>query len=54
MLYFSSTADQDLDGKGISYAIFINKQGVASGYKMGGLEPAVLVYPTIKTSSIRE
>lgn len=36
--YFSSTADQDLDGKGISYAIFINKQGVASGYKMGGLE----------------
>ncbi|MBG9716010.1 hypothetical protein [Bacillus cereus] len=38
VVYVSSTADQDLDGKGVSYAIFINKQGIASGYKMGGLE----------------
>ena len=54
MLYFSSTADQDLDGKGISYAIFINKQGVASGYKMGGLELGGIGVSDDKTSSIRE
>lgn len=38
VLYLSSTADQDMDGKGISYAVFINKNGEASGYKMNGLE----------------
>ncbi|MEI4623907.1 hypothetical protein KFD70_27425 [Bacillus pfraonensis] len=38
VVYLSSTADQDMDGKGISYAVFINKNGEASGYKMNGLE----------------
>ncbi|PEL00897.1 hypothetical protein COL24_30145 [Bacillus toyonensis] len=38
VIYLSSTADQDMDGKGISYAVFINKNGQASGYKMNGLE----------------
>ncbi|MFD3449509.1 hypothetical protein ACFDTO_33560 [Microbacteriaceae bacterium 4G12] len=38
VVYLSSTADQDMDGKGISYAIFIDKNGKASGYKMDGLE----------------
>ncbi|MBY0596506.1 hypothetical protein [Bacillus bingmayongensis] len=38
VVYLSSTADQDMDGKGISYAVFINKNGKASGYKMNGLE----------------
>ncbi|MBO1583381.1 hypothetical protein [Bacillus sp. XF8] len=38
VVYLSSTADQDMDGKGISYAVFINKNGGASGYKMNGLE----------------
>ncbi|KLA31134.1 hypothetical protein [Bacillus cereus] len=38
VIYLSSTADQDMDGKGISYAVFINKNGEASGYKMNGLE----------------
>lgn len=38
VVYLSSTADQDMDGQGISYAIFIDKKGRASGYKMNGLE----------------
>ncbi|PEC49795.1 hypothetical protein COJ46_14745 [Bacillus sp. AFS077874] len=38
VLYYSSTADQDMDNRGISIAIFINDDGVARGYKMKGLE----------------
>lgn len=38
VIYLSSTADQDMDGKGISYAIFIDKNEKAHGYKMNGLE----------------
>ncbi|MEC2559508.1 hypothetical protein P9W86_23145 [Bacillus cereus] len=38
VVYLSSTADQDMDGQGISYAVFIDKYGKAVGYKMNGLE----------------
>ncbi|MCU5200979.1 hypothetical protein OCD87_11910, partial [Bacillus paranthracis] len=38
VIYLSSTADQDMDGNGISYAIFIDKNAKAHGYKMNGLE----------------
>ncbi|MEH7611112.1 hypothetical protein [Gottfriedia acidiceleris] len=38
VLYYSSTADQDMDNRGISIAIFINDDGVARGYRMKGLE----------------
>ncbi len=38
VIYLSSTADQDMDGNGISYAIFIDKNEKAHGYKMNGLE----------------
>ncbi|MFB7140079.1 hypothetical protein ACFCYN_10530 [Gottfriedia sp. NPDC056225] len=38
VLYYSSTADQDLDDKGISIVMFVDDDGVASGYKMKGLE----------------
>ncbi|KQL39492.1 hypothetical protein AN960_11130 [Bacillus sp. FJAT-25509] len=38
VLYYSSTADQDMDGRGKSIAIFVDDDGVARGYKMKGLE----------------
>ncbi|MGG4488139.1 hypothetical protein [Metabacillus idriensis] len=38
VIYFSTTADQDMDDKGISYAVFINDNGQADAYKMNGLE----------------
>jgi hypothetical protein len=38
VLYYSTTADQDFDNKGMSYAIFIDDQGEASAYQMTGLE----------------
>ncbi|MFF2876791.1 hypothetical protein ACFVR2_10760 [Gottfriedia sp. NPDC057991] len=38
VLYYSSTADQDMDDRGISIAILVDDDGVASGYKMKGLE----------------
>lgn len=38
VLYYSSTADQDMDDRGKSIAIFIDDGGVARGYKMKGLE----------------
>ncbi|MGG0178994.1 hypothetical protein [Gottfriedia acidiceleris] len=38
VLYYSSTADQDKDNRGISIAIFVDDEGVARGYKMKGLE----------------
>lgn len=37
-LYFSSTADQDMDDKGISFAIFIDDNGKADTFQMKGLE----------------
>ncbi|MED1865111.1 hypothetical protein P4V41_16715 [Fictibacillus nanhaiensis] len=38
VLYFSTTADQDMDGKGVSLAVFINDKGDADAFKMKGLE----------------
>ncbi len=38
VLYYSSTADQDMDDRGISIVIFVDDDGVARGYKMKGLE----------------
>ncbi|MEE6452194.1 hypothetical protein RAH41_16600 [Gottfriedia acidiceleris] len=38
VLYYSTTADQDMDDRGISIAIFVDDDGVARGYKMKGLE----------------
>lgn len=38
VVYLSTTADQDMNNKGISYAVFINDQGKASGFQMDGLE----------------
>jgi hypothetical protein len=38
VLYYSSTADQDMDNRGISIVIFVDDDGVARGYKMKGLE----------------
>ena len=38
VVYLSTTADQDMNNKGISYAVFINDQGRASGFQMDGLE----------------
>ncbi|ANC79064.1 hypothetical protein ABE65_020560 [Fictibacillus phosphorivorans] len=38
VLYFSTTADQDMDGRGISLAVFINDKGEADAFKMNGLE----------------
>ncbi|QUG43132.1 hypothetical protein KD050_07835 [Psychrobacillus sp. INOP01] len=38
VIYLSTTADQDLDGDGISYAIFIDKNGKSQGLIMEGLE----------------
>ncbi|PGL69988.1 hypothetical protein [Bacillus sp. AFS055030] len=38
VLYYSSTADQDMDDRGISIVIFVDNDGVARGYKMKGLE----------------
>ena len=38
ILYLSTTADQDIDGEGFSYAVFINKSGKAQALKMEGLE----------------
>lgn len=38
VLYYSTTADQDFDNKGVSYAIFIDDEGMATGFKMNGLE----------------
>lgn len=38
VLYFSTTADQDMDGKGVSLAVFINDKGEADAFKMKGLE----------------
>lgn len=38
VLYYSSTADQDMDDRGISIVIFVDDDGVARGHKMKGLE----------------
>ncbi|MFB7637314.1 hypothetical protein [Peribacillus butanolivorans] len=38
IVYFSTTADQDLGGDGISYAAFIDKDGNTQGLLMEGLE----------------
>ncbi|MBM7702436.1 hypothetical protein [Metabacillus iocasae] len=38
VLYLSTTADQDLDGSGLSYAVFIDKNGESSALQMSGLE----------------
>ncbi len=38
VMYFSTTADQDMDDKGISLAVFINDDGEADAFKMKGLE----------------
>ena len=38
ILYFSTTADQDLQNDGMSYAVFIDKKGQAKLWKMAGLE----------------
>ncbi|MDQ0272989.1 hypothetical protein [Cytobacillus purgationiresistens] len=38
ILYFSTTADQDIDGGGKSYAVFVNNKGLSSSFEMGGLE----------------
>jgi hypothetical protein len=38
VLFYSSTADQDFDNKGISYAVFIDDAGEAAAYQMKGLE----------------
>lgn len=38
VVYFSTTTNQDRNGKGISYAVFIDDKGKATGFQMGGLE----------------
>lgn len=38
VMYFSTTADQDMDDKGVSLAVFINDDGQADAFKMNGLE----------------
>ncbi|MBK3497150.1 hypothetical protein JFL43_20415 [Viridibacillus sp. YIM B01967] len=38
VLYLSTTADQDMDNRGISYSIFLDDEGKTSAYKMKGLE----------------
>ncbi|MFG6497135.1 hypothetical protein P8610_17370 [Fictibacillus sp. UD] len=38
VMYFSTTADQDIDNKGVSLAVFINDNGEADAFKMNGLE----------------
>jgi hypothetical protein len=38
VMYFSTTADQDMDDKGISLAVFLNDRGEAGAYQMKGLE----------------
>lgn len=38
VMYFSTTADQDMDDKGISLAVFLNDSGEADAYQMKGLE----------------
>ncbi|EOR24763.1 hypothetical protein KGR20_02985 [Cytobacillus oceanisediminis] len=38
VVYLSTTADQDMNNKGISYAVFIDDQGKACGFQMAGLE----------------
>ncbi|MHC0036356.1 hypothetical protein [Pseudoneobacillus sp. C159] len=38
VLYYSTTADQDFDNKGVSLAIFIDDEGKATAYQMKGLE----------------
>jgi hypothetical protein len=38
VMYFSTTADQDMDDKGISFAVFLNDKGEADAYQMKGLE----------------
>lgn len=38
ILYFSTTADQDMDGKGKSFAVFLDQEGKPGLFEMGGLE----------------
>lgn len=38
VVYFSTTTNQDRNNEGISYAVFIDDKGKASGFQMGGLE----------------
>lgn len=38
VLYFSTTADQDMDGKGKSFAVFLDREGKSGIFEMGGLE----------------
>ncbi|MCM3720102.1 hypothetical protein [Fictibacillus phosphorivorans] len=38
VMYFSTTADQDMDDKGISLAVFLNNKGEADAYQMKSLE----------------
>ncbi|GEL05506.1 hypothetical protein [Rummeliibacillus stabekisii] len=38
VVYLSTTADQDFDGKGASYAVFIDNHGKSQGLQMKGLE----------------
>lgn len=38
VIYLSTTADQDFDGKGASYAVFIDQYGESQGLLMNGLE----------------
>jgi hypothetical protein len=38
VLYFSTTADQDMDGKGKSFAVFLDREGKPGLFEMGGLE----------------
>lgn len=38
VMYFSTTADQDMDDKGMSLAVFLNDRGEADAYQMKGLE----------------
>jgi len=37
-ILFSSTIDQDANNKGLSYAVFVDDTGAATGYKMKSLE----------------
>lgn len=37
-VYFSTTADQDMDGKGKSFAVFFDKMGTPNTFEMKGLE----------------
>lgn len=37
-LYFSTTADQDMNRDGLSFAVFINKEGQTDVFEMDGLE----------------